>query len=171
MRIFSAVFILFVFASCSDMEEEKPELNWNKDKSVAMNKKIAMEEQLQINLYLARHPSWKMQKTGSGLNYYIYQKGTGEKATGGMVAKVALKINLVDETLCYETEPGDFDEFQIDQSTVETGIQEGIKKMQVGDKAKLIIPSHLAHGLVGDLDKIPPLAILVVDIHLIGLNE
>ena len=38
--------------------------------------------------------------------------------------------------------------------------------MREGDKAKLIVPSHLAHGLVGDFDKIPPLTPIVVDIQL-----
>jgi FKBP-type peptidyl-prolyl cis-trans isomerase len=61
------------------------------------------------------------------------------------------------------------EEFVIDKSDIESGIQEGIKKMREGDRAKMIIPSHLAHGLVGDLDKIPPLSVIVVDIHLIGL--
>ena len=59
----------------------------------------------------------------------------------------------------------------IDKSDIESGVQEGIKKMRVGDKAKLIIPSHLAHGLTGDMEKIPPLSVIVVDIHLIGLVE
>jgi len=42
--------------------------------------------------------------------------------------------------------------------------------LSLGDHAKLIIPSHLAHGLIGDLDKIPPLTTLVMDIHLIGVR-
>ena len=38
--------------------------------------------------------------------------------------------------------------------------------MSIGDQAKLILPSHLAHGLLGDLDKIPPQSILLIDIQL-----
>jgi FKBP-type peptidyl-prolyl cis-trans isomerase len=33
----------------------------------------------------------------------------------------------------------------------------------------LIVPTHLAHGLVGDFDKIPPLTTLVVNVELVGL--
>jgi FKBP-type peptidyl-prolyl cis-trans isomerase len=75
----------------------------------------------------------------------------------------------LDGTSCYKTNSDEFEEFVIDKSDIESGVQEGIKKMRVGDKAKLIIPSHLAHGLIGDMDKIPPLTVIVVDIHLIGL--
>jgi FKBP-type peptidyl-prolyl cis-trans isomerase len=53
---------------------------------------------------------------------------------------------------------------------VESGIHEGIKLMRVGEKSKLVFPSHLAHGLVGDLKDIPPLSPLVVDIELIELQ-
>jgi len=28
------------------------------------------------------------------------------------------------------------------------------------------LPSHLAHGLLGDLDKIPPQSILLIDVQL-----
>jgi len=52
---------------------------------------------------------------------------------------------------------------------VETGVQEGLKKMREGDKVKMIIPSHLAHGLTGDMNKIKPLTPIVVDLHLIEI--
>ncbi len=42
--------------------------------------------------------------------------------------------------------------------------------MTIGDRAKLIVPSHIGHGLVGDMDKIPPLNTLVIDIYLIGIQ-
>jgi FKBP-type peptidyl-prolyl cis-trans isomerase len=42
--------------------------------------------------------------------------------------------------------------------------------MREGECAKLILPNHLAHGLVGDLEQIPPLAILLVDVELIELQ-
>ena len=40
------------------------------------------------------------------------------------------------------------------------------KLMAEGDRFMVIIPSHLAHGLVGDQDKIPPLSTLLVDVTL-----
>ena len=42
---------------------------------------------------------------------------------------------------------------------------------KVGDKAKLIVPSHLGHGLLGDFDKVPPMRSLVIDIKLIGIKD
>jgi FKBP-type peptidyl-prolyl cis-trans isomerase len=42
--------------------------------------------------------------------------------------------------------------------------------MRKGEKALFILPPHLAHGLIGDMNKIPPLTTVVYDIELIGLE-
>lgn len=165
-----AFFIVVVLlASCTEEVKKMPEIDWNQEKSTKFNKELAIEEEINIKLFLEHNKSWKMTKTGSGLQYFIYKNGNGEKAEVGNVAQVEMKISLLDGSSCYETKSDEYEEFVVDKSDIETGIQEGIKQLHVGDKAKLIIPSHLAHGLIGDLDKIPPLTTIVVDIHLIGL--
>ncbi|TNF49548.1 MAG: hypothetical protein EP305_02495 [Bacteroidetes bacterium] len=165
---FLAAFVLF---SCGNGEENDPKkVEWNSEKSTTMNKNLAVEEQLQIKLYLERHKDWKMKSSGTGLQYYIYEETEGDSALIGQVAQVELKISLLDDTEVYKTAEDEVNEFVIDRTDIESGIHEGIKKMKVGEKAKLIIPSHLAHGLIGDLDKVPPLSVLIVDIHLVKLK-
>ena len=110
-----------------------------------------------------------MEETGTGLQYFIYKHGEGEFAKTRKLAEVKFKINLLNGEECYQTNANETEQFEIDHSEVESGIQEGIKRMRVGDKAKMIIPSHLAHGLVGDMNKIPPLTTIVVDLELINL--
>jgi FKBP-type peptidyl-prolyl cis-trans isomerase FkpA len=102
--------------------------------------------------------------------YMIYQEGEGEQAVPGKEAKVEYTITLLDGTLCYSSDSTGAESFLIDRSEVESGLQEGIKHMRVGSRAKLIIPSHLAHGLIGDQEKIPPLETVVFDIHLLDLK-
>ncbi len=157
----------FLFISCSDNEVvEEVEVEWSKDKSTELNKELATREKIDIQLYLERHPSWEMTETGSGLYFYKYEKGEGEEAKSRRLVQVQFEIKLLDGTLCYATDEDEVEEFKIDQSHVETGVQEAIKLMQEGDRAKLIIPSHLAHGLTGDYNKIPPLTALVIDLQL-----
>lgn len=169
-KVLLLLIVLACFSCGENREDVAPEINWNQKKSVDMNKKMAEDQEIKIKLFLAQHTDWKVEKTGSGLYYFIYKSGNGEQAQIGMLAQVELKISLLDGTECYKTNADEIDEFKIDRSDVETGVQEGIKKMKIGDRAKLIIPSHLAHGLVGDLNKIPPLTTIVVDIHLIDLK-
>jgi len=167
IRMFCVISI-FLSSSCTH-QENVPPLDWNQEKSLAFNKELAIEQNLQINMYIEQRADWKMVSTGSGLRYFIYEHGVGNRALEGMTAQVETEISLLDGTQCYKTNSDEMEEFVIDKSDIESGIQEGIKKMRIGDRAKMIIPSHLAHGLVGDLDKIPSLSVIVVDIHLIGL--
>lgn len=166
--------ITLMLVSCNEQTPENnspEEMDWSQEKSTKMNQDFAIEEELRIKMYLADRPGWKTVKTGSGLRYFIYKEGTGPKAESGMTAEVKYRIELLDGTLCYKTDSLETEDFAIDKSEVESGVQEGIKKMHVGDKAKLILPSHLAHGLTGDLAQIPPLSTLVIDLELISLKK
>jgi FKBP-type peptidyl-prolyl cis-trans isomerase len=162
--------LVFIFSCQSEAEKEK-EVDWDQTKSTEFNKSITVEEEINIDLYLEEHKDWKVTKSGSGLRYWIYKEGDGPIATSSKNAEVEIIVQLLDGTECYRTDADEVEVFEIDHADIESGIHEGIKLMHVGDRAKLIIPSHLAHGLVGDLDKVPPMSTLVVDIHLIGLEE
>lgn len=163
---------LFIFSytvSCSESTSSKSEepIVWSKEKSIELNRVITLEEKIDIKLFLERHKVWKMVETGSGLQYYIYETGEGERAVPGMTVDIKYRVMTLDEKVCYETGEDEVLEVKIDHSDIETGLQEGLKKMRVGDKAKMIIPSHLAHGLSGDYNKIPPLTPIVVDVQLV----
>ncbi len=161
--------VLLASACGEEPKKEKPAPDWDNAKSTKMNKDFAKEEDIQIRLYLAQHDNLEAESTGSGLRYIRIKEGKGPQAAPGQDAKVQYVVTLLDGTECYRTKSDELEVFRIDKSNIESGIQEGIKKMRVGEKARLIIPSHLAHGLIGDLDKIPPLTTIVVDIELIAL--
>ena len=159
-----------IFIGCSEKEETpKVKINWTKEKSIELNKRIALEEKLAIKLFLAQHQDWSIIESGSGLQYFIYEKGNGPAISVGSVIDVEYSVSKLDGTLCYKTSDDKVLEIVVDHSQVETGIQECLKKMKEGDKAKMVIPSHLAHGLTGDMDKIPPLTPIVIDLHVIEI--
>lgn len=164
----SLIIALLVFYSCRQQEEQK--IEWNKEMSTNLGKKIAKEEEIDIALFMDQHRRYQFENTGSGLRIAYVKKGEGLKAETGMTAELQFKIALLDGTICYESELDRNDYLKIDKEDVESGIQEGIKMMREGDVCKLIVPSHLAHGLLGDFDKIPPLSVLVIDLELIALR-
>jgi FKBP-type peptidyl-prolyl cis-trans isomerase len=165
--VFGGLFFLF---ACGEDPVETNDIKWSKKDSTNLNKELIEEEKIQIKLYLAHHKDWKVTETGTGLRYFIYANGSGPTPKVGQKAHVILKVELLEGTVCYTTEKEMEDIFVVDKSDIESGIQEAIKLMRVGDKAKLIIPAHLGHGITGDLDKIPPLSTLVVDIQLNKLD-
>jgi len=145
---------------------------WSKGHSVNFNQELLIREQMQIKLFLDHKQSLKMNLTNSGLRYMIYKNGVGkELANNGQLATIKIKISLLDGTICYETIDNEYEYFGIEKSEKEFGIHELVKYMKVGDRAKAILPSHLAHGLLGDRENIPPQSILYLDVELIDLKK
>ncbi len=171
MMKFICAVILLVCVSCETaIPVKKTPPEWNTEKSTQLNRELSIEEDIDIQLYVSQHVNWNVEETGTGLRFVSIKKTTGEQASKGKQAKIHYTVSLLNGTKCYETEADELDVFQIDKSEIESGIHEGIKKMRVGEKAILIFPSHLAHGLIGDGEKIPPLSPLVIDIELIELD-
>lgn len=168
-------YILIILISlgynCSEDIPSQKKINLpSKDESSEMNKAWIDEEHNMITKFIKRN-EWDIRETGTGLRYLIYEHGKGEKPEPGQRAMIDFTITLLDGTECYSTRETGPVPFRIEHDLVESGLHEGILKMKVGDKAKLIIPSYLAHGLAGDLNKIPTLATIVYDIKLLGISQ
>lgn len=166
--------LAFILHSCSD-NHKKTTKNTNiqskefQDKLIEANKMYVKKESDEIDQYV-KHRGLQMTTTGTGLRYVITQNGTGAIAMPQQRAKVNFKISLLNGTLCYSSDSTGAKEFLIGHDNVESGLHEGIQFMHVGDKAIFILPSHLAHGLIGDESRIPPHASVRYDIELLSLK-
>lgn len=109
--------------------------------------------------------------TDSGLRYQIINKGSGKTAEKGKMVSVHYKGQLADGTVFDSSykrnEPLDF---QVGVGQVIAGWDEGICLLQVGDKARLVIPSDLGYGAQGAGGVIPPHAILIFDVELMDVK-
>lgn len=174
---FSLIIILgFVFAlfACNNETEHikgKKKLNKKmiKESLVKTNQYLLKSEKQSINDFIDRY-NFQMSETGSGLFYEIYKKGNGSKAQKGKIAELKFSIRLLNGQMVYRSDEEGIKEFEIGKGGVESGLEEGILLLRIGDHARFIIPSHLAFGLLGDLEKIPEKAALVYDIELINLK-
>ena len=110
-------------------------------------------------------------KTDSGLRYQIIQKGDGKSAEKGKTVSVHYKGQLADGTVFDSSykrnQPLDF---TVGVGQVIPGWDEGIGLLQVGDKARLVIPSDLGYGSRGAGGVIPPDATLVFDVELMDVK-
>ncbi len=111
------------------------------------------------------------EKTDSGLRYQILQKGSGVKAEKGKTVSVHYKGQLLDGTVFDSSykrnEPIDF---PLGVGQVIPGWDEGIGLLNVGAKARLVIPSALAYGSRGAGGVIPPDANLIFDVELMDVK-
>ena len=110
-------------------------------------------------------------KTESGLRYQIIQKGSGKQAEKGKKVSVhyqgALENGQVFDSSYKRKQPIDF---QLGVGQVIEGWDEGIALLQVGDKARFVIPSYLGYGSSGAGGVIPPDATLVFDVELMDVK-
>ncbi len=124
-----------------------------------------------IDSYLKQH-QLQMQTTGSGLRYAIVKENVKGKQLVSMdEITVKYKVSLLDGTLCYTSEKTGPKKIKIDMDNVESGLHQGLKLMKVGEKAIFILPSHLAHGLTGDNNLIPPKASVFYEIEVTEKNN
>lgn len=130
------------------------------------NKRLSESERRDIDNFVKRK-GWPMTETGTGLRYSVYHRGDGPQVLSGDLVSVNFEITLLNGQLCYSSEETGSEEFVVDHDNVESGLHEAIQYLHVGDKAKIIIPSHLAFGLTGDSDKIPPLSPIVYDLEVL----
>lgn len=171
--VVALIFISAFFFTCKDpiahknkqMSEEQMQ-----EALIKVNQKMSKNEMADIDAYILKN-SLEMERSGTGLRISISGEGKGIKAEAGMKATVKYKISLLNGRVCYSSDSAGYEQFVVDNDQVESGLHEGIKRMKVGNKAKFILPSHLAHGLIGKEDKIPSHAPIIYEIELLELNK
>lgn len=110
-------------------------------------------------------------KTESGLRYKMIQKGNGKKAENGKTVSVHYTGQLEDGKVFDSSYPRKKPiEFPLGRGNVIEGWDEGIALLQVGDKARFVIPSHLGYGARGAGGAIPPNATLIFDVELMDVK-
>ena len=172
--LFSSILICTLMMGCSENEEQVvvPDIDWTKENSSDMNTVFMQEEEDEIDLFVKRHQDWKMTQTETGLRHFIYSKSENhDTAKVGDLVTVDFEIILLDGSTCYSSQENGPESFIVEKADVESGLHEAMQLMCTGDKSKFILPSRLAHGLIGDEEKIPPLAPVIYDIHLIKIER
>ena len=110
-------------------------------------------------------------KTDSGLRYKMINKGDGKKAEAGKTVAVHYEGSLENGKVFDSSYPRKKPiEFRLGQGQVIEGWDEGIALLQVGDKARFVIPSDLAYGAAGAGGVIPPNATLIFDVELMEVK-
>ncbi len=171
MRVLIFLCMVLMWAcSGSDNTEVVNDPLQNKEELIQTHQNLHRQEEQDIEAYVKRR-NLTMKTSGTGLRFLILQEGEGEKAAKGDFVKVNYKVELLDGTLCYSSDKKGPQAFVVEKDQVESGIHEGIKLLARGGKAKFILPSHLAYGLTGDQDKIPPQSPVVYDIELIEIEK
>lgn len=168
------VFILLLLLSCDNKQDDKYQYvdKQQSDKEDVKNslekanRYLLVQEAEYINDYIERHKLNVIQ-TGTGLRYQIVSQGDGELICEGDVVTIEYEVRLLNGDLIYSSQNDGRKTFLVGRGGVESGLEEAILKLRKNSTAILILPAHLAHGLIGDGNKVPPRATLVYRLKVI----
>ena len=179
MRFFSitakamVLFSMMSICSCSGSQNRNNNNQSNQiplETYIKVNRSLVAKEQTKIKAYLDSQ-NIKMNRTGTGLWYVIDDPGEGGQVKRGEIVTIDYQVKLLDGTICYDSDESGPREFEVGRGGVESGLEEGILLLKEGSKARFIMPPHLAHGLVGDDDKIPARAIIRYEVEVVDIKK
>lgn len=171
IHVFLILLLFITHQSCNSTKQENKETDAAdlEENLMGANTILLDAEDQEIKDFISRY-GWDMKETGSGLRYMIYHEGDGQKARKDDIVVFHYSLRLITGDLIYSSQESGMAEFRMGRGGVESGLEEGFKLLQVGDKARFVLPSHLAHGVPGDGVKIPSRATLIYDIELVEVK-
>lgn len=167
------VFILMIFLLSCKTGDDQPsyrEIREVQKKMPEVNKILVQKDRAKIWAYVERR-DWDMTETEAGLWYEVYEKGSGEQAEKGKEISLKYDLYLLDGGLCYSSDSTGVKKFTIGKGGVEAGLELGVLYLQEGDKARFILPPHLAHGMVGDDACIPARSVIIYDLEVLNITK
>lgn len=118
---------------------------------------------------IVKQRGWTMNETKTGMFVEVLAHGTGDSIKSGDRVSLKYRLSLLNNTLCYSSDSLGVKEFTVGQGGVEAGLEEAVLLLCKGDKARLVLPPHLAFGVPGDMKCIPRMAIVIYEIEIIRL--
>jgi FKBP-type peptidyl-prolyl cis-trans isomerase FkpA len=171
MRSFIFIFIIIFFSCSSEKDTEKRFVIKHTKESLQEVNKLLVDKDAEIIKNYIKRRGWDMNVTETGLWYEIYQKGEGTNVKRNDLITYNYNVWLLNGTLCYSSDSLGLGSFVVGKGRVESGLEEGVLMLKKGSKSRFIIPPHLAHGLIGDENRIPARATLVYDIEIVDIQK
>lgn len=171
---FILLFLSLLLNSCNNNETKQIDVSPKTDQEnneliknqfIKANQQLMQKENDEMDYYAKSH-QLNFTRTGSGIRYFVYKPSIkGDSIKDNMQITLNFTLKLMDGTLCYSSKTEGSRTFFVGHEDIESGIHKGLKYLKRGDKAILLIPSPLAHGLLGDFNKIPPQMPIVYDVE------
>ena len=161
--------------SCNPKVNKEDVKSFNKEKVknqfIKANQQVVVKETDEMDYYQKSH-KMPFVKTNSGIRYYVYKPSIkGESLKNDDIVRINYTVSLLNGTECYSSKTDGIKEFIIGMANIEDGLHKALLYLKSGDKALVLIPSHLAHGLLGDSKKIPPMSPIIYDVEIISSKK
>lgn len=149
--------------------QEESEADQVSEQFIKANQYMQQRHQDHISAFLER-VGWEAEATPSGLWIVVEKAGNGKRIDDNMRVTYAFESTLLNGSFCYEATPEDPKQIVIGKGGVESGVEQGLKKLSEGTEAVFLIPPHLGHGNFGDRLKIPGNSVLIYRIQVLKVE-
>lgn len=172
-------YLILLFAFCATMpscrENNKPQPVVQDDAQLKRslekaNRYLSNDEEEDIQNYIRRH-QMEVVSSGTGMRYQIVSKGDGEAVLPGKTVTVEYVLQNIMGDVIYSSEKEGYMRFVVGCGDVVAGLDEAMPYLHQGDVAKVIVPSHLGYGLVGDQKDVPGLSTLIYTVRIIDVRD
>lgn len=169
--ILALLAVLVVLSSCNDKPQPvtPPSDSELKESLERANRYLANDEEEDIQNYILRH-QWDMVSTGTGMRYQIVKEGKGPLVQPGQLVTMEYMLLDIFGDVVYSSEKDGLMRFVVGQGGAVDGIDEAVRHFRKGDIARVIVPSHLGYGLVGDQKDVPGRATLIYSLKVIEVH-
>ena len=173
-RVFLIILPIILLLSCRKQasSEKAPEMTAGEEKEMLLRvNKFLVQKDVELIESYSKRRGWNMEVSKTGLFYEIYEPAQGKKVEMGDIVNLKYELNLLDGTLCYTSEEDGNKIFRLGKSQEISGLEQAVAMMRAGEKARFVIPPHLAYGLLGDENRIPARAIIVYQVELVEVKS
>ena len=165
------IVLCIMLLSCHEQVQKPVQIDDSKLKESLekANRVMANDEEEDIQNYIVRH-QLDMTSTGTGLRYQIIKEGDGASIQPGQTVTLEYVLyNVMGDEVYSSDKEGDM-KFVVGCGDVVSGLDEAMCHLHQGDVAKLIIPSHLGYGLLGDQKNIPERSTLIYTVKVLKVE-
>jgi phosphoesterase RecJ-like protein len=118
-------------------------------------------ERKAIDAFVAER-GWPVQTGGTGWRMWRVEAGTGSQLQTDDVVELTAQATDLRRKTFYTYRADEPLAFRLGRDNIgEIGLHEVLLQCRRGDSLVVILPAHLAHGVAGDLGKIPPMSPVV----------
>ena len=165
---------IVLFFSCSE-NEPRYAVNHNK-KSIenpSILKNIISEQNQKIDKYLSKNPDKNYINSKRGFWYFYIKKNDSNDKSPEFGDSIIFDYSITDlnNNIIYDYETIGEQNYIMEKQQIITGIREALKILKKGEIATFILPSYIAYGMYGDLNKIPPNTAIICTIKVKSINS
>lgn len=162
--IMSFLIVAVIFSGCKrDNSQTRVSHKPGKNEMADLNRYLVQKDREIIQNYIERK-GLKMSESPTGLWYYIKKEGEGQLLKDNDRILMDYECTLLDGTLCYSSSSLGPKEIVLGSTSLEPGMNEGLRFLKPGSEAIFILPPFLAYGLVGDGKKIPSRTTIIYNV-------